>query len=226
MPDNSFGLLGGLIGLPNYTNSKIPRPLNSGLVGGIINNFGLISQMKKPSTIPINDTRKIDLASNTLIGDRNNLSGKADLETVNDIIKASKKVGFDPYTALAIAHQETGLSAENEENPFHGWGESMVFGNTPAESYEKQVAMLKDKFAHAQNKLGKKTEPEIIQSWNGYGKVGKVSDEGTNNKLYGIDVSKNPIDMNTNPVYGKRIIDIRENIIKKHPEIVNIVNQK
>ena len=30
--------------------------------------------------------------------------------------------------------------------------------------------------------------------------------------------------MNKNPVYGKRVKDIRDNILKKNPEIVKLIN--
>jgi hypothetical protein len=75
------------------------------------------------------------------------------------------------------------------------------------------MLFLKDKMDYGK-KLGKKTEAELIQAWNGYGKITPKSEYG-GNMYYGIDVSKNPINMNKTPVYGDRIIDIRENVIKK-----------
>jgi hypothetical protein len=42
--------------------------------------------------------------------------------------------------------------------------------------------------------------------------------------MYGIDTNKEAINMNENPVYGKRVVNLRDSILKKNPDLVNLVN--
>lgn len=145
------------------------------------------------------------------------INAKTNANIIKDIVKEAKLAGIDPYTALAMSMQETGLGNGWVDNPFHL--STPKTENTVRESMQ----FLKDKFIYAK-RLGKKTEPEILQAWNGYGKITPKSEYG-GNWYYGVDVSKNPIDMNKTPVYGNRIIDLRENVIKKNPQIIKMVQE-
>jgi hypothetical protein len=138
-----------------------------------------------------------------------------DPEYAKRIVTEAKRQGVDPYTALAMAHQETNL--QEDENPFRIYG-----GGNTNDPIKEGIGFLKGKLAYAKS-LGKKTEPEQIQAYNGYGKIG-VGSEDKSNSYYGIDVSKAPLDMNKNPVYGKRIIDLRDNVLKQNPDIVKLVS--
>lgn len=178
----------------------------------------------KDEPIKIVDSRKVDAASNTEVNDRNNMgSDSASTEVMKDIIHSSVKHGVDPYTALAIALQETSLEgySDNEENPYHVLPEDLKYADAPAQTVDNATKWLKEKFDYGK-KLGKKSEADIIQAFNGYGKVGKNT-EGQQSKMYGIDVTNEPIDMNKNPVYGKRVIDLRDNVLKQNPAIVKLV---
>lgn len=169
-------------------------------------------------TIKIKDGRKTDAITGKPVLDTNNLSHDADVPMMQKIILAAKKNGVDPYTALAIAHQETGLASEgdSEGNPFH------LLDNKPDDLVDSGVKTLKQKLQYAQS-LGKKSEADQLQSFNGYGKVG-ANTEGKQKSMYGVDVTQNPIDMNKTPLYGKRIIDIRDNILKTNPDVQKLVN--
>lgn len=173
-----------------------------------------------PKNFKITDLRKTDAASGNAITDKNLLNGVADAALIKDIVSKARKKGIDPYTALAMAHQETGLVSGGDENPFHIDFKQHGIGKED-DTIDASLKVLADKMALGK-RLGKKEESEIIQAWNGYGKVGKNT-EGKQNSMYGIDVSKEPIDMNKNPVYGKRIIDVRENILKKNPDLVKFI---
>lgn len=162
----------------------------------------------------IGDTRKVDAASNLPITDKNRRDVSIDPEMAKKIIKEARAQGVDPYTALAMAHQESGFA--EDDNPFHLYG-----GAKTDDPIKEGISFLKDKLNYAK-KLGKKTEPEQLQAYNGYGKLTKVSEDHSS-KYYGIDVSKQPLDMNKNPVYGKRIVDIRDNVLKNNPDIVKLV---
>lgn len=145
------------------------------------------------------------------------MSGSADPAFLRQIIQEAKRQKIDPYTALAMAHQESGYS---EENPFHLLPQSWGKEDDPVKA---GISFLKDKLDYAR-RLGKTDEASQIQAFNGYGKVGSHT-EGKQKMMYGVDVSKNPIDMNKTPLYGRRVLDIRENILKKNPEIVKLVSE-
>ena len=168
-----------------------------------------------PPMMAIPDTRKVDSITGRPIGDTNSLTRTADPALLKQIIQEAKRQKVDPYTALAMAHQESGF---DEDNPFHILG-----GGKTDDPVKEGIAFLKNKLDYAR-RLGKTDEASQIQAYNGYGKVGSHT-EGNQKMMYGVDVSKTPIDMNKTPLYGRRIIDIRENILKKNPQIAKLVSE-
>ena len=166
-----------------------------------------------PVMLSIPDTRKVDSITGKPVGDSGSLTRTADPALLKQIVQEAKRQKVDPYTALAMAHQESGFS---EDNPFH-----LLGGGKTDDPVKEGISFLKDKLDYAR-RLGKTDEASQIQAFNGYGKVGSHT-EGTQKKLYGIDVSKTPIDMNKTPLYGRRVLDIRDNILKKNPEIAKLV---
>jgi len=90
-----------------------------------------------------------------------------------------------------------------------------------------QADLLKQKMKIA-NKLGIKDEAGRLQAYNGYGIIsGKPYSDPDNpsnypRKMYGVDVGDG-VSARKNPLYGKRIIDLRENIIKKNSDIQKLV---
>ncbi len=222
-PNNTNPLVGGM---GQFSNQRSFGFEPGTVVTGNGDNTKMIeikTYPNKTESIKINDNRLIDAANGGQLKDSSRFNVDADKEVMQDIISAAKQHGVDPYTAVAMALQETRLSSygDNEGNPFHAWGDTDVWGKTNAETVSNSMKALKNKFAYA-GKLGKQTEAEQIQSWNGYGKIGKTT-EGRQNSFYGIDVSQTPLDLNTNPVYGKRVIDLRDNVIKKNPAIVQMI---
>lgn len=173
------------------------------------------ADLNKRPTVKITDNRVIDQSSGLKLTDKNKKGSKADIGLVRQITLEANRAGVDPYTMLSLALQETGLTKEWLDNPFH-------FSNSKADNVIREsIEFFKSKLKLADSK-GKKTEADKIQAWNGYGKISPKS-EYNSNVYYGINVSKTPLDMSKNPVYGKRIIDLRENVIKKNPEIVKAV---
>lgn len=175
--------------------------------------YPMQAQPQPPPLIKIPDTRKIDSITGKAVNDTVSLTRTADPALLRQIIQEAKRQKVDPYTALAMAHQESGFS---EDNPFH-----LLGGGKTDNPVKEGISFLKDKLDYAK-RLGKTDEAAQIQAFNGYGKVGSHT-EGRQKMMYGVDVSKAPIDMNKTPLYGHRIIDIRENILKKNPEIVKLV---
>lgn len=177
------------------------------------------------SVIPVKDNREIDTVTKQKVADNSRLHVNIDSAQAKHIIEKANEYGIDPYTALAVVQQETGFKDEYKSNPFNLMSGKWL---TP-ENAEKDFVDLSMKFMLDKKKiadsLGKKTEEEIIQAWNGYHEINSKSFGGTVKKAYGIDISQNPIDMNKNPVYGRRVIDIRDNILKKNPDIIKMVEE-
>jgi hypothetical protein len=173
--------------------------------------------------IPITDNRKIDTITGLPMTDTNRMHGDVDSRYVKRIVEKAKEYGIDPYTALAMNLQETRFEDKYSDNPFFVIS---LKDQEEADSFTKDpidvsMKMLRDKHDLAK-RLGKTKDEDVIQAWNGYGKIGPNFGY---DKFYGIDVSKEPIDMNQNPVYGKRIVDLRDNILKQNPEITELVNK-
>jgi hypothetical protein len=181
------------------------------------------TEKEEMGIISVKDTRKKDQVTGLDMTETNRLDANIDTAMAKHIIKKAKEYNIDPYTALSIAYQETQFKDEYLDNPFSLLsGERLNPDTADADFIDLSMQTLQDKQKLAQ-RLGKKTEADVIQAWNGYGKIDNESFGRKINKVYGIDVSKQPIDMSKNPVYGKRVLDIRENILKKNPEIVKLV---
>jgi len=162
--------------------------------------------------IKINDIRKVD--------PRKRMSHSVNSETVRDITRKSIAKNIDPNIVLAIALQESGIG---NINPLHNnsyqsrrldnIGENSEFGIT------NSIALLDKKRQYA-NKLGKTNEADVIQAWNGYGKIDPAKH---GSKMYGTD---GIIDMSKTPLYGNRVIALRDSAIATTPEIQSIIKEE
>lgn len=183
---------------------------NLGLAGGLVNN-GLVGD-KRHNIIKVTDDRKTDAVTGKPISDKDRLHANIDPNFASEIIISANRNKIDPYIALAIAHQESGYGNTEGglENPYS-------IDNSPEEAGKNwehlnakggiQLFMeLFNKKLDLANRLGKKDEASKIQAWNGYGTISRKSEDNSS-KYYGIDVGKKPLNMNENPVYGKRVID-------------------
>lgn len=72
-------------------------------------------------------------------------------------------------------------------------------------------------------------EADQIQNYNGRGKVFPSTEAGYHGfnmkNIYGVPVPQEGINMKQNPLYGKRILDLRDNVIKGNPQIADLVNE-
>lgn len=189
-------------------------------------------------TIKIKDSRKNDAVTGKPVADTDRKSVEASVPLMQKIITSAKSNGVDPYNALAVALQETNMGGSfkgmgsTADNPFmltHNYDKNGKWTNyapdwVNKDNIDASMKLMKQKMDAAQ-KSGKNTDEDVIQSWNGYGKLGTHMDETQGIKSwYGIPVDKaHNIDMNTNPVYGKRVTDLRDNILKQNPDIVKMV---
>jgi hypothetical protein len=210
---------------PNYELAKAPesKPLGKG-------------------KISIEDLRKIRATTQKEINPNKDLvSGEFNRDVVQHVLDAAKRYNYDPYTALAVALQESQLG-NKDFNLGHIQDvptaiESKLPKLTEAEKkkdfdeYQKKysadmlVRALMEKKGVAE-RLGLNDEAQQIQAYNGLGRIFPQSDAGYHGynmaKIYGVDLPEEGIDMKQNPLYGKQIIDLRENVIKKNPELAEI----
>jgi hypothetical protein len=182
--------------------------------------------------IEIHDPRT-KLASGVAI-EPGQASGHYDKGKITNIIKAAKKVGVDPNLALSVALQETKIGKTNPTSI--GNIRSLYYGKAP-EGLDQQAyelaKTLKDKMDEGK-KLGFTDQALLIQMYNGLGKLGptmRVMNNsgkmvGVPEKYYGVEVTdKNPLDLRKNPLYGKTILDISENVIKKNKDIQELISK-
>jgi hypothetical protein len=164
-----------------------------------------------PKKVSIKDTRQVDAATGLPLKDTSKFHAEADIDHIKNVVISARKHGINPYTALAVNLAETRFA--DPQNPFM-LGNYNSYGDVIDES----IKFMSDKQKYAK-RLGKTKEADVIQAWNGYG---TLRGQGL---MYGIDTNKEPIDMNANPIYGKRVIDLRDRVLRKNPEINSLVDQ-
>jgi len=204
---------------------------------------------KEPVAIPmgkgklsLNDLRKVRATTQKEINPNVDLvSGQYDRNAIQQVLDASKRYNYDPYTALAVALQESKLG-QSDDNLGHVLDNANTIESKLPNRKEAKKALGKNEFnlkysaddmvrmlmekKDIANKLGLKDEYHHLQAYNGLGKVYPKTENDYHGydmaKIYGVDLPKEGIDMKENPLYGKQIIDLRENVIKKNPEIMEI----
>jgi len=140
---------------------------------------------------------------------------------IDNIIKKSKAVGVDPSTMLAIALQETNFG-KKDANLGHA-----LYGDT-AYPYG-YIDFYKEKLNEAKRA---KIDNELlqIQYYNGLGTVYPETEEDYHGfkmqKIYGVPIPAGGINMRKNPLYGKQIVDLRDNVVLKNPYIQKALKEK
>lgn len=221
----NLGLASGMDGLAS--GDPVPPPGSKVVLPGA-EDMPLYTP-KDTRKLKIEDLRKINPATGAPFKQGGAMSASVNADVVNHIINQSLAKGIDPNTALAIAMQETKMGNLNE-NIGSAWS---TFPDSGIEDPYEQGAnsMMKalvDKLDYAK-RLGydKKGEAYALQAYNGYGKLmPQNTAPGAVESFYEIPVSrKNPLNMATNPVYGKTIMSLRDEVIKKHPDLQKMIQQ-
>ncbi len=211
--------------------NKDPEPKPSVRVAGM----PLFIPKDTITHIKINDTRKINPATGLPLKNIGTKTVDADAEVVKRIIAHAKAQGQDPYTALAISLQENNLG-KDDDNYGHVYGKDN-WGKVPKDIPDLDqnayalVRTLKDKLNIAKSfGYDKKGEAHAIQAYNGYGNLYPQTEAGYHggeqSAFYGIPVTKeNPLRLSENPAYGKTIISLRDEILKKSPDINSLIER-
>jgi hypothetical protein len=154
------------------------------------------------------------------IGDRD-----VDVDTARQIIMQAKKNKVNPYEALAIAYQESGIEGNNRAYHLNPNEYGSPFGG-PELGIKSIIAQ--DQYARGLQKKGVVPQGDEyrLQGYNGYGtiKKGHADLEGAKS-IYGIPIPNEGINMKKNPLYGKRIIDIMNNTLKTNPQLKGMIDK-
>ncbi|MCK9429719.1 MAG: hypothetical protein M0R17_06910 [Candidatus Omnitrophica bacterium] len=162
-------------------------------------------------SINIKDKRTIDAVTGKLVNSKNRFHAKVDSDYVKQVVSSAKKHGVDPSTALAINMAETRFNPEHNTNPF-----MLNYYDPYGNIIDESMRFIASKQKHAK-RLGKTTDADIIQAYNGYG---TIKNKG---KLYGINTDSTEINMSKTPLYGKRVVNLRDSVLHRNPEIMNII---
>lgn len=191
---------------------------------------------KNPSLIDIIDARKISPTTGKPFKEKGGKTISADPAVLKAIIAHAKAKGVDPYTALSVAMQETEFGKRNQN-----WGSAWSYN--PDKSIDptdinntegsRLANALKDKLAYGaqlqkQGKI-KPGESFAIQAYNGYGDLRhnlvEVGGKKIPQNYYGVTVTPDtPMLMSQNPLYGKTIQSLRDQVLRTHAGIKQLVD--
>jgi hypothetical protein len=173
----------------------------------------------------LKDNRKTRATTNKPINPNVDLvSGKFSLQPLNDLMHYAKKQGLskeDMYNLAAIDLQETRWGATDNQT-------GHVQGDYGKENLsENFVEAYKYKMKEA-DRLGISDPAERLQVYNGRGKIFPDTEEDYHGfkmkKIYGVPVPKEGLDLRKDPLYGKQILDIRDNVLKKNAWLTEYVD--
>lgn len=192
--------------------------------------------LKMPQKIRIQDTRTKSLTTGQKINpNRDLVSGEYPSNRIYNIVKAAKRYGIDPYDALAIDLQETGLGTSKRagnENVGHilmnRWNDRLVSSKSEEmddpsfQPYDTFGQVLATKMQEA-DRLGITDPYTRLQVYNGLGKISGHTEKDYHGfkmkSIYGVPIPAEGIDMRKNPLYGKRVVDLRDNVLKSNKDL-------
>jgi len=168
-----------------------------------------------PRTVRINDTRTVNATSGKPINP--NVDLKSDnyyTGVIGEIARAARAYNQDPQELMAIALQESNLG---KTDPSYGHVLDYTDPQGRGDAYDLAFAKTeKDKLA-ASKGYGN-DELRKLQAYNGLGSVYPSTEAGYHGfnmgSIYGVPLTSAGINMVDNPLYGKRIVDLRDNVLK------------
>lgn len=236
---NVMNLVAGYMNNPVPPAGTNPPPVGGvGAVGAATAGGPVVPPKPAPVMLRINDIRKINPGtglpfSPSAMGSK---TVSVDSDRIKAIIAHAKAKGINPYDALAVAYQESefGTSGKNKENWGQAWTYNPSKGIPETDTFNIEASRLanalKDKLDYAK-RLGydKKGEAFAIQAYNGYGDLRHnltyVGGKGVPQKFYGnIVTGDKPFLMSEKPLYGKTVLSLRDELLKKHSGIRKLVD--
>lgn len=180
---------------------------------------------EKEPMINLVDPRKIRLTTGKPINpNRDLLSGEYPLQPLTYLLNTAKNRHITRDQALdlaAIGLQESGWGKTDESigHVLDGPTDTSIEGAF-IDTYLSKMNLAA--------KLGYKDDYHRYQAYNGYGKIYPDTEKKyhgyTAKAFYGVPVPKTGIDLRQNPLYGKQIVDIRNNVLLKNPEFLKLLD--
>lgn len=192
--------------------------------------FQPIKQPNKSTdrTLAIVDPRKKMATTNQPLRPNSDLvGGKYNSHHLDKLIQEAKRQGLskqDIINLSAMGFQETkwGRSDGNIGHVLHKGDDQGSFND-----YTDFVDAYKAKMKEA-DRLGIKDPAMRLQVYNGLGTIYPSTESkyhGFNmKKIYGVPVPQGGISMKKNPLYGKQVMDIRDNVLAKNPEYMRYMD--
>src|ERR1035437_940845 len=179
--------------------------------------------------IRINDTRKIHpVTGNPINPNKDFISGEFNKGIMSDVIEEAKKVGYDPYKALAVGIFESrlGYADENIGHVIYPQSGSSNRTDVSISPYISQMvntlkywddkARKTKKYNSDEYALQAYNSPNVLQDKDVYltpktekKYLSPIPGHSTPS-FYGIDVTKKPLNLKENPAYGKTIKSISD----------------
>ena len=181
-----------------------------------------------PKRLSIRDPRKIMMTTGKPLRPNSDLvSGEYDSEDLGNLLTEAKrrKMSYnDMMNLAAMGFQETKWG---KTDPNIGHTQD-IFGDDPnPDAYENFINAYNAKMKDA-DRLKIKDEATRLQVYNGLGKVFPSTEADYHGfkmkKIYGVEVPKGGIDLRKNPLYGKQVMDIRDNVLKRNPEFMRYMD--
>jgi len=208
----------------------MPAPIQ--LIGNLVNAFSrkkekpikVPSDLEKTIHLNLKDPRKVRMTTGKKMNpNRDLMSGDYVLNEMGEAIKRAKKRGLsldDAWNMAAIDFQETLLGNRDNE-----MGHAKDYQGE--DNIDRFLNAYQDKMKTA-DRLKYKDPYLRLQVYNGLGKVYPETEQWYHgfkaNSFYGVPVPKTGLDLKRNPLYGKQIIDLRDNVLRKNPEFVKFIN--
>jgi hypothetical protein len=181
-----------------------------------------------PKRLSIRDPRKIMMTTGKPLRPNSDLvTGEYDSEHLGNLLTEAKrrKMSYnDMMNLAAMGFQETKWG-RSDDNIGHTMGD---FGDEPMQdTYSNFINAYNAKMKDA-DRLKIKDEATRLQVYNGLGKVFPSTEADYHGfkmkKIYGVEVPKGGIDLRKNPLYGKQVMDIRDNVLKRNPEFMRYMD--
>ena len=179
----------------------------------------------KPRTLSIVDPRKKMATTNQPLRPNSDLVGgeynSKHLDKLMQEAKRQKLSKQDMLNLSAMGFQETkwGKSDGNIGHTLGKWEGD--------DSYRRFISAYKAKMKES-DRLGIKDPATRLQVYNGMGTVTPKTESKYHGfemqKIYGVPIPKGGIDMAKNPLYGKQVMDIRDNVLAKNPEYMRYMD--
>ena len=179
----------------------------------------------EPRTLNISDPRKVLATTNKPLRPNSDLvSGKYSSNHLDKLMQEAKRQELskqDMMDLSAMGFQETkwGRSDDNIGHVMGDWEGD--------DNYQRFISAYKEKMKLS-DKLGIKDPALRFQVYNGLGTITPKTEKNYHGfemqKIYGVPIPKEGINMKKNPLYGKQVMDIRDNVLAKNPEYLRYMD--